>query len=107
MAQSRESLEEIAGRFRALSEPTRLAILQELKSGPRTVGEMVESIGLSQANISKQLGVLREAGFLKREARGTSAFYSISDPLVMELCRLMCDAMTERARLVATREFSL
>ncbi len=107
MAQSRESLEEIAARFRALSEPTRLAILQELKSGPRTVGEMVESIGLSQANISKQLGVLREAGFLKREARGTSAFYSISDPLVMELCRLMCDAMTERARLVAAREFSL
>ena len=50
--QSRESLEQIAARFRALSEPTRLAILQELKSGEMTVGELVEAVGLSQANVS-------------------------------------------------------
>ena len=99
--QSRESLEQIAARFRALSEPTRLAILQELKSGGRGVGELVKAIGLSQANVSKQLAVLREAGFLKREQRGTSAVYSISDPLVMELCKLMCDGMTKRAREAA------
>ncbi|MFM8765826.1 MAG: ArsR/SmtB family transcription factor [Spartobacteria bacterium] len=99
--QSREALEQIAARFRALSEPTRLAILQELKSGGRGVGELVKAIGLSQANVSKQLAVLREAGFLKREQRGTSAVYSISDPLVMELCKLMCDGMTKRAREAA------
>ena len=96
--QSREALEEIAARFRALSEPTRLAIVQELKSGERTVGELVETIGLSQANVSKQLSVLRNAGFLRREQRGTSAVYSISDPLVMELCRLMCDGMNRRVK---------
>ena len=96
--QSRESLEQIAARFRALSEPTRLAIVQELKSGERTVGELVEAIGLSQANVSKQLSVLRDAGFLRREQRGTSAVYSISDPLVMELCKLMCDGMNRRAK---------
>ena len=96
--QSRESLEEIAARFRALSEPTRLAILQELKSGEMTVGELVEAVGLSQANVSKQLSVLRSAGFLGREQRGTSAVYSISDPLVMELCKLMCDGMNKRAK---------
>ena len=96
--QSREALEQIAARFRALSEPTRLAIVQELKSGERTVGELVEAIGLSQANVSKQLSVLRDAGFLRREQRGTSAVYSISDPLVMELCKLMCDGMNRRAK---------
>jgi DNA-binding transcriptional ArsR family regulator len=96
--QSRESLEQIAARFRALSEPTRLAIVQELKSGERTVGELVEAIGLSQANVSKQLSVLRDAGFLRREQRGTSAVYSISDPLVMELCKLMCDGMNRRVK---------
>jgi DNA-binding transcriptional ArsR family regulator len=96
--QSRESLEQIAARFRALSEPTRLAIVQELKSGERTVGELVEAIGLSQANVSKQLSVLRDAGFLRREQRGTSAIYSISDPLVMELCKLMCDGMNRRVK---------
>lgn len=96
--QSRESLEQIAARFRALSEPTRLAIIQELKSGEMTVGDLVEAVGLSQANVSKQLSVLRDAGFLRREQRGTSAVYSISDPLVMELCKLMCDGMNKWAR---------
>ena len=99
--QSREALEEIAARFRALSEPTRLAIVQELKSGEQTVGELVKAIGLSQATVSKQLSVLRNAGFLRREQRGTSAVYSISDPLVMDLCNLMCDGMNRRARDVA------
>jgi DNA-binding transcriptional ArsR family regulator len=99
--QSRESLEQIAARFRALSEPTRLAIVQELKSGERTVGELVEAVELSQANVSKQLSVLRDAGFLRREQRGTSAVYSISDPLVMNLCKLMCDGMNRQARETA------
>jgi DNA-binding transcriptional ArsR family regulator len=101
--QSHDALQEIAARFRALSEPTRLAILQELKSGARTVGELVESLELSQANVSKQLAVLREAGFLKREQRGTSAHYSICDPLVLKLCKLMCDGMNRRARAQAAR----
>ncbi len=100
--QSRESLEQIATRFRALSEPTRLAILQELKSGERTVGDLVDSIGLSQANISKQLAVLRGAGYLRREQRGTNAVYSIADPMVMEICRLVCAGMNRRARQSAS-----
>jgi DNA-binding transcriptional ArsR family regulator len=104
--QSRAALEQIAARFRALSEPTRLAIVQELKSGEQTVGELVETLGLSQANVSKQLSVLRDAGFLRREQRGTSAVYSIGDPVVMELCRLMCDGMNRRAKELS-REFAL
>jgi DNA-binding transcriptional ArsR family regulator len=95
---SREALEQISTRFRALAEPTRLAILQELKSGERTVSELVEALSLSQANVSKQLSILREAGFLRREQRGTNAVYSIGDPLVMELCRIVCDGMNRRAR---------
>ncbi len=95
--QNRAALEKIASNFRALSEPTRLAILQELKAGPRTVNELVEAIGLSQANVSKQLGILRDAGFLHREQRGTSAFYSIGDMMVMELCALVCDRLNRRA----------
>jgi DNA-binding transcriptional ArsR family regulator len=95
--QNRAALEKIASNFRALSEPTRLAILQELKAGPRTVNELVEAIGLSQANVSKQLGILREAGFLHREQRGTSALYSIGDQMVMELCALVCDRLNKQA----------
>ena len=93
----RVALEKIAASFRALSEPTRLAILQELKPGPKTVNQLVKSVGLSQANISKQLGILRDAGFLAREQRGTSAYYSISDRMVMDLCALVCDRLNKQA----------
>lgn len=94
---NRDALEKIAANFRALSEPTRLAILQELKTGPKTVNELVEAIGLSQANVSKQLTVLREAGFLGREQRGTQAFYSIEDDMVMQLCALVCVRLNKQA----------
>jgi DNA-binding transcriptional ArsR family regulator len=94
---NRSALEKIASNFRALSEPTRLAILQELKAGPRTVNELVEALSLSQANVSKQLSVLKDAGFLEREQRGTQAFYSISDSMVMELCALVCERLNRQA----------
>ena len=96
--QSLAALEKIARSFRALSETTRLMLLQELKSGPKSVNELVEICGLSQANVSKQLAVLRDEGFLNREQRGTTAIYSIGDPIVMELCKLMCDGMNRRAK---------
>jgi DNA-binding transcriptional ArsR family regulator len=104
--QNRAALERIAANFRALAEPTRLAILQELKSGPMTVNELVEALELSQANISKHLSVLREVGFLKREQRGTAAVYSIEEPLVMELCKLVCKSLNKRAQ-AAIETFSI
>ncbi len=103
---NRAALEKIAANFRALSEPTRLAILQELKAGPKTVNELVEAIGLSQANVSKQLSVLREAGFLVREQRGTQAFYSIGEEMVMQLCALVCDRLNKQA-LARLETFSI
>jgi DNA-binding transcriptional ArsR family regulator len=103
---NRVALEKIAANFRALSEPTRLAILQELKAGPMTVNELVEALGLSQANVSKQLGILRDAGYLAREQRGTSAFYSIADKKVMDLCAIVCDRLNKQA-LAAVETFSI
>ncbi len=103
---NRAALEKIAANFRALSEPTRLAILQELKAGPKTVNELVGAVGLSQANVSKQLSVLREAGFLAREQRGTQAFYSIGDEMVMQLCALVCDRLNKQA-LARLETFSI
>lgn len=86
-----DQLERVAHLFKAFAEPTRLAILQELKGGPRTVGEVVTAIGTSQANVSKQLRILREAGVVKHEKQGTSVLCSIADPVVFELCELVCD----------------
>ena len=94
----RQSLEKIASFFKVFAEPTRLAILQMLRQGPASVNDIVASISTSQANISKQLKTLYEADLLLREQRGTQVFYSISEPLVFDLCELVCYKLNRRAR---------
>jgi DNA-binding transcriptional ArsR family regulator len=96
--QNREALEKIANSFRALSEPTRLSILQELKSGSKTVNELVEAIGTSQPNISKQLRVLFDGGFISREQRGIFVHYQMQGDFVLRLCELVCDRLNQQAR---------
>ena len=83
--------------FAVLSEPTRLRILQMLQDGPASVGEIVEALGLKQANASKQLGILHQAGVLAREKAGNSAIYSIDMPLVFDLCTLVCNRLRDQA----------
>ena len=94
---NRQALEKIAEVFRVFSEPTRLQILQELKAGPRNVTELVETLDVSQANVSKQLRVLNDAGIVQRERKGTQAIYAISDPLTFELCSLVCQKLNREA----------
>lgn len=91
-------LEAVAVRFRALAEPTRLLLLQELMSGERSVSDLTAASGLSQANTSKHLGVLRATGFLDRRKVGTTVYYAIADPVVHTLCEAMCAHITAQAR---------
>jgi DNA-binding transcriptional ArsR family regulator len=77
----------IARRFRALSDPTRLRILDHLRSHEEaSVGELTETLGTSQQNASKHLSALLAEGFVARRKRGTSSLYRIADPGVHELC---------------------
>ena len=92
----------VARLFNALSEPTRLRLLQELRAGPAAVGELVERTGFKQANVSKQLGVLLTAGVVDRQVEGTRAAYSIGLPLVSDLCDLVCAGLADRAAETAT-----
>lgn len=87
----------VAELFAILSEPTRLRILQLLQNGPASVGEIVEGLDLKQANASKQLGILHQAGVLAREKAGNSSIYSIRMPLVFDLCALVCNGLREEA----------
>jgi DNA-binding transcriptional ArsR family regulator len=91
-------LERVAAFFRAFSEPTRLALLQELKEGPSSVGELVEVLPSTQANISKQLQVLYHAGILSREKIGTSVVYEICEPIVLDLCKIACDKLNRETK---------
>ena len=90
-------LERVASQFRQLAEPTRLAILQELKSGPRSVSRIVGALDTSQANISRHLKQLHDAGLLERRRDGTQVIYSIGDPMIFDLCRLVCDRLNRSA----------
>ena len=92
-----DQLERVAAMFRAFGEGTRLAILQELKDGETTVSEMVGRMTTSQANVSKQLKVLHDAGILSRRKQGARVLYRIADPMVFDLCRLVCDKLNRDA----------
>ncbi len=82
-----DAAELIARRFRALSDPTRLRILDYLRNHDEaSVGELTQVLGTSQQNVSKHLSALHAEGFVSRRKRGTSSLYRITDPGVHEIC---------------------
>jgi DNA-binding transcriptional ArsR family regulator len=91
----------IAKYFRVLGEPMRLKILNGLRDGEKNVTELVEISGGTQANISKHLNLLRESKLIRRESRGTKAYYSISDQRIYELCNLVCGQIATQMSLDA------
>ncbi len=93
---SPKALSPIADYFKVLSEVSRLQVLCCLKSGAKNVTEIMEMTGLGQANVSKHLKMLAQAGIVNREPRGVSVFYQITDPLIFELCDLVCDRLSSR-----------
>jgi DNA-binding transcriptional ArsR family regulator len=91
-----ELVELIARRFRVLSDPTRIKLLDRLRSGKATVQELTETIGSTQQNVSKHLGVLRQEGIVRRAKRGNYSYYSIVDEGVFALCEDVCGGLAER-----------
>ncbi len=83
-------IELVAQRFRVLGEPMRIKLLDRLREGDATVGELQEALGASQQNVSKHLGILHSAGMVSRSKDGNHTRYSISDPSVFELCDQVC-----------------
>ena len=83
-------IELIAQRFRVLGEPMRIKLLDRLRDGDATVGELQDALGASQQNVSKHLSILHSAGMVSRTKQGTSAVYSIDDPSVFDLCDQVC-----------------
>jgi len=98
------SLDLIAHRFRALSEPMRLRILMLLENGERTVSDLVDQLDTSQANVSKHLGMLTGCGLLARRKKGLNVFYAIADPRIFDMCEMVCGSLKKhhdsRARLL-------
>jgi DNA-binding transcriptional ArsR family regulator len=93
---TREALELVAVRFRAMGEPLRLRMLQELESGERSVSALAENVESTQPNVSKHLKILQDAGLVKRRQQGTMVYYSVADEMVLELCEMICSRLRDR-----------
>ena len=103
---SPEMIELVADRFRALGEPVRLHIMQTLRDGEQTVGDLVDATGLGTANVSKHLQLLHGAGFVTRRKEGLYVYYGLAGQDVFRLCDIMCgrlEAETESRRKVLAR----
>lgn len=98
----KEALEKVASYFQALSEPTRLSLLNLLRDGERNVGELAQLTGFTPANVSRHMALLSSHGLVTRESRGTSVYYRMADPSVYQLCDLVCGNLARQFERVAT-----
>jgi DNA-binding transcriptional ArsR family regulator len=80
---------------KALADPKRLLIINELRDGPRSVGDIAEALGLSQSNVSRHLAVLRDRGFVTAERFGSSIHYGLASPKILRALDLLREFMAE------------
>lgn len=86
-------IELVAERFRVLGEPQRIRILEHLRDGELSVQQLTGQLGSSQQNVSKHLGVLHQAGLLRRRREGNFVLYAVADPAVYALCQQVCGGL--------------
>jgi DNA-binding transcriptional ArsR family regulator len=91
-----ESIFEFQAEFcKAMGNAMRLQVLHTLRDGPKTVTEIVQETGFSQANVSRQLAVLRGVGVVDHQRQGTEMLYVLTDPQVGEVCDLVRKVLSE------------
>ncbi|MEK6758601.1 MAG: metalloregulator ArsR/SmtB family transcription factor [Deltaproteobacteria bacterium] len=81
---------------KTLANPKRLEIIAALKGGEMSVGALVEKIGITKANISQHLSVLRQRRVVTTRRDGVNIFYSINNPKILEACSLMKAVLLEQ-----------
>ena len=84
--------------FRGFADPSRLAILESLRSGPKSVGEVVFATGFAQSSVSTHLACLYECGLASRRQQGKFVYYSLSDERVAALLRMGDELLADVAR---------
>jgi ArsR family transcriptional regulator len=102
MAVPTELVEQAAERFRLLSDPTRLRLLNELDLVQElAVGELADRAGVGISNTSKHLHQLEREGLVAKRRTGTTILYRIADPTLAELCDLVCSGLRRRHAALA------
>jgi DNA-binding transcriptional ArsR family regulator len=84
-------LERASQALKAMAHPSRLSILELLSRSERSVGEMEQLLGLSQANLSQHLHLMKDRGLLSSRRAGNQVFYALRDPRILGLLALVMD----------------
>ncbi|NNE67979.1 MAG: winged helix-turn-helix transcriptional regulator [Pyrinomonadaceae bacterium] len=95
---SRETMNMVAERFKVMSDPMRLQILNTLQGGELSVMEIVKKTEASQPNVSKHLKILQNSGIVGRRREGNLVYYSIADESIFTLCDLVCNSIEARLK---------
>jgi DNA-binding transcriptional ArsR family regulator len=85
--------EPVAERLRLLADATRLRILNALREGEQSVVEIVDAVGATQPNVSRNLALLLRGGMVTRRQEGRQVYYRIVDPFVDEICDAICGSL--------------
>ncbi|MCB4757513.1 MAG: metalloregulator ArsR/SmtB family transcription factor [Elusimicrobia bacterium] len=84
--------------LKSLAHPARLAIIEHLKKGESTVGQMVANLGIEQSGLSKHLATLRQAGILNSRQEKVSVYYSIRDKEIYSVLRPIAEILRKKLR---------
>lgn len=82
--------------LKCLAHPIRLAIIEHLKHGERSVGQMVQELGVEQSGLSKHLSLLRQAGILKSRQEKVTVYYSIRDKDIYHVLRPISEILRKK-----------
>ncbi len=97
----------VAEMFSALSHPKRLEIISHIGWGERGSGELATLTGLSKANVSQHLNVLKARALVYCEKSGTSCRYRVTSPKVLEVCDLIRQIVLDQLTTDTERRKSL
>ena len=82
---------------KTISNPRRQAILDTIRNGEMTVSELIEKTGISQANLSQHLAILRSKGVVKTRRDGNNVHYSLSNLKIIEAYDLISEVLEDSA----------
>jgi ArsR family transcriptional regulator len=94
--------------FKTLAHPARIRVLELLRDGDRTVGDLIPEVGIEASHLSQQLGIMRRANLVQSRKEGATVVYSVSNPMIFELLdvakKILTSSLAETRDLLAELE---
>ena len=84
--------------LRALSHPVRLQVIECLKDGEKSVGKLVQELGVEQSSLSRHLSILRNLGVLEARQEKTNVYYNLHDHDIFKVLRPIAELLRKKLR---------